>query len=535
MAGFGDLVVAQAHAAPRPCGTVRPRGCGSRACFLIRAANASRCPRFRPVGRRLYGDRRAGRRAPAYEPMRPPASGARRTPRPPQALWRLPISSARIAPTATGRRRDCHGRVTRSVGGGAGGGDPGRLPLPCRADRALSDPDRAAGRHPRRLHHGDPGDRPQTGRRGRGGGRRRPPRGPRTARAARRARPGEGPQPGGGRALHLRLRGLRRACAGDRRPCGDAAARGGHDPAGQDQHPRVRAALLHREQAGAARPYPLGPDAVGGRFERRGRGRGGGWARADRAGQRRRRLDPYPVLGVRAVRDQAEPGPGQRRSRARCDRSEHERPDRPHGRRRGRPPRRPVRAHAGQPVRRALAAHRGDLRVVRPPRAGAAAGRRAARAAGAGRRTAPRLPGGARLGGGAAARPRPPGGRAGTAVRPLDQGRVQRGVGGDGHDLAGRPAGRGEADAAEPLSAGGGRSGRRDGVRPGDPHLPRARPAARRHAADRVRRDPHPDARQAMRRRSGACATTPIRGPSSTRWPTSRRTRRCTTRPGSPR
>ena len=105
------------------------------------------------------------------------------------------------------------------------------------------------------------------------------------AAADRRADPDQGPEHGrrgpadarlgrvrGQRARHRRLRGGR-----------DQAGRRGHHR--QDGHPRVRAALLHRDRGRAAGPDAVGPVQVRGRVERRRgrRGRGGPGARPPRA------------------------------------------------------------------------------------------------------------------------------------------------------------------------------------------------------------------------------------------------------------
>ena len=54
---------------------------------------------------------------------------------------------------------------------------------------------------------------------------------------------------------------------------------------GQDGHPRVRPALLHRDRGGAAGPDTVGPEPVRGRVERRRGGRRGGGPGPGRPGQ----------------------------------------------------------------------------------------------------------------------------------------------------------------------------------------------------------------------------------------------------------
>ena len=72
----------------------------------------------------------------------------------------------------------------------------------------------------------------------------------------------------------------------------------------QDEHARVRHDGLHRLAAERPLPDAVGPRQERGRLERRRGGSRRGRARSDRAGLRRRRLDPHPGLVLRALRDQ---------------------------------------------------------------------------------------------------------------------------------------------------------------------------------------------------------------------------------------
>ena len=77
----------------------------------------------------------------------------------------------------------------------------------------------------------------------------------------------------------------------------------------QDEHARVRDDGVHRLAAERPLPDALGPRPERGRLERRRRGGRRGRTRADRAGLRRRRLDPDPRLLLRPLRDQGLPRP----------------------------------------------------------------------------------------------------------------------------------------------------------------------------------------------------------------------------------
>ncbi len=112
------------------------------------------------------------------------------------------------------------------------------------------------------------------------------------------------------RADAVRLGGDGRLRPGLRRQRRHAAARGRDDQHRQDGDSGVRAALLHRDRHRPAGAHAVGHDAAGRRLERRCRGRGRERLPADRAGQRRRRLDPHPGERVRAGRaeDRARPG-----------------------------------------------------------------------------------------------------------------------------------------------------------------------------------------------------------------------------------
>ena len=92
----------------------------------------------------------------------------------------------------------------------------------------------------------------------------------------------------------------------------DAAARGRHDQPRQDGDARVRPALLHRDRHRSAGAHARGTRPAGRRFERRRGGRGRGGFAADRAGQRRRRLDPHPGERVRTGRAQDRRADGSR-------------------------------------------------------------------------------------------------------------------------------------------------------------------------------------------------------------------------------
>ena len=78
----------------------------------------------------------------------------------------------------------------------------------------------------------------------------------------------------------------------------------------QDEYARVRHDRLHRLAAERAVPDAVGPRQERGWVERRRGGGRRGRARSDRAGLRRRRLDPDPGLVLRALRDQGIPWPG---------------------------------------------------------------------------------------------------------------------------------------------------------------------------------------------------------------------------------
>ena len=94
--------------------------------------------------------------------------------------------------------------------------------------------------------------------------------------------------------------------AGQRLAAGRAAARGGRDPRGQDQHARVGRRLAHVQPRLRRHAQRLGHDALGGRLERWRRGRAGLPDAADRRRQRPRRLA-------------AQPGRLERRARAAAD------------------------------------------------------------------------------------------------------------------------------------------------------------------------------------------------------------------------
>ncbi len=95
----------------------------------------------------------------------------------------------------------------------------------------------------------------------------------------------------------------------------------GHAVAGQDQHPGVRLALLHRARGPATRGHALGPHPDGRRLLRRcGRG-GGGRPGAAGPGVGRRWLDPDPRLLLRTGGSQAVPRPGERMRRRTATRS----------------------------------------------------------------------------------------------------------------------------------------------------------------------------------------------------------------------
>ena len=81
-------------------------------------------------------------------------------------------------------------------------------------------------------------------------------------------------------------------------------------PDRQDQPARVRLRHDERRIGVRPRPQPAGPDAVGGRIERRVGGGAGGGHGVRCTGHRHRRVRPHPVGGVRDGRTQA----GRRRS-----------------------------------------------------------------------------------------------------------------------------------------------------------------------------------------------------------------------------
>ena len=138
---------------------------------------------------------------------------------------------------------------------------------------------------------------------------------------------------------------LPRACLRPRHRAGPAPACRGPDPAGQDELARVRQPLDLRAGPLRPGPQPVGPDPddrwlIGriGRGGRLGHGPGGPW-------QRRRRLDPDPLVVLRAVWTEADPGPelvgtGRRRPVGRGRRTCPD-PDRPRQRRDPRCDRRP--------------------------------------------------------------------------------------------------------------------------------------------------------------------------------------------------
>ena len=134
---------------------------------------------------------------------------------------------------------------------------------------------------------------------------------PRPGRAVRgRAVPAQGPGRRPGRRAAVRRLALLQACgrAGRRRDRGAPQARRADDPR-PHQHAGVRAQRHDRAGGVRADPQPLRPRAHARRLERR---LGGGGRRAhgaDRACQRRRRLDPHPGVLLRAVRAQADAQP----------------------------------------------------------------------------------------------------------------------------------------------------------------------------------------------------------------------------------
>ena len=87
-------------------------------------------------------------------------------------------------------------------------------------------------------------------------------------------------------------------------------------PLGKTNVPEFGLLPTHRVGAVRRLPQPLEPRPLHRRLERRLGGGGGGRHRADRARQRRRRLDPHPRVLLRAGRPQADARP--QSARARC-------------------------------------------------------------------------------------------------------------------------------------------------------------------------------------------------------------------------
>ena len=208
--------------------------------------------------------------------------------------------------------------------------------------------------------------------RARGCERRRPPARlrPAAAAAARPADRAQGPGRHGRRAHHLRLAVVPRFRPRRGRAAGRAPARGRRDHGRQDQHAGVGRGLAHVQSGIRRHPQSVGSRALGGRVERRRRGRPG---LPDGAACRRQR--PGRVA--------AKPGRLERHRRPAADAGRRpglavphpvaavlgRRADGPHGRRRGAAPGRDGRA---RPAGAALAARRSA-------RSGRAARRRPAR------------------------------------------------------------------------------------------------------------------------------------------------------------
>ena len=226
-------------------------------------------------------------------------------------------SSARWS-THRARRRLTARRPARRLGSGRGraarpdrarAGRPGPTPrgLLARARRALPRTRRPTRRR-RRVRHAHARAAPATQARGArrpATGRRRP--------AVRRADRDQGPQPDRGRAAP---RSARRSSPTSCRTSRDAVTlaleAAGHGQPRQDQHARVRLALLHRARGPPAGGDAVGPDPDGRRLLRRRGRRGGGRAGAGGPGLGRRRLHPDPGLVLRAGRPQAHPRADQR-------------------------------------------------------------------------------------------------------------------------------------------------------------------------------------------------------------------------------
>ena len=136
------------------------------------------------------------------------------------------------------------------------------------------------------LSRGSAGSRTGGRARGRGGG---------AARAApRRAHRHQGPDADQGQAHHARLPDLRELGAGFRRAHRRAPARRRQHPGGQDHDARVRLRRLLQERALGRHQQSLGHDALAGRLVRRIGRCGRDRLRANRGGDRRRRLGPHP-------------------------------------------------------------------------------------------------------------------------------------------------------------------------------------------------------------------------------------------------
>ena len=153
-----------------------------------------------------------------------------------------------------------------------------------------------------------------------------------------------------------------RSLEGDRRAArqrsDDAVPRRRARHAGPDHGARAGDQLLDRVGQARADPQPVGPGARCRRLQRRRRRPRRGRRGADRARQRRSRLDPHPRRLLRARRAQAEPRPhpvraGRRRAAVRRRRRLRAHP---HRARRRPPPRRDPRARRRRQVLRAAAA-----------------------------------------------------------------------------------------------------------------------------------------------------------------------------------